>query len=401
MTDGQQGSGRTGSPVSRHPKALWDRDINWQQALYVPLTILAWVAVAVAVVWLMGHIVKTILTIVLAAIIAFALTPLVSYLERWMPRSAAIGVAYLLGFGVILGLGALLVTTVATQATALVHTLPSYANQAQQYQPQLLKLLRPFGVTEANLTHARAQSISYLQSIGTALAKDSLAIITSILGTVVDFVLVLILSIYLTSNGPRIAANLRRETPDAQERYTNRTIAAVNRVVGGYIRGTLTLALLVGVLVGIGMAILPVPYAALLGVLAFFMEFIPIIGVLVSGAVCVGIALFTGWITALLVLGYFVIVHIIEGDVVGPRIMGGAIGIHPAVALIALVAGTELFGLWGALFGAPLAGLLQALVTTAWREIRGGDPQAVVEAISRTVDNDAHGPTNTKPVPKP
>jgi predicted PurR-regulated permease PerM len=401
MTDGQQGSDRTGSPGPRHPKALWDRDIDWQQALYVPLTILAWVAVAVALVWLMGHIVKTILTIVLAAIIAFALTPLVSYLERWMPRGAAIGVAYLLGFGVIFGLGALLVTTVATQATALVHTLPSYANQAQQYQPQLLKVLRPFGVSEANLTHARAQSISYLQSVGTALAKDSLGIITSILGTVVDFVLVLILSIYLTSNGPRIAANLRRETPDAQERYTNRTIAAVNRVVGGYIRGTLTLALLVGVLVGVGMAILQVPYAALLGVLAFFMEFIPIIGVLVSGAVCVGIALFTGWFTALLVLGYFVIVHIIEGDVVGPRIMGGAIGIHPAVALIALVAGTELFGLWGALFGAPLAGLLQALVTTAWREIRGGDPQAVVEAISRTVDNDVHGPANTRPVPKP
>jgi predicted PurR-regulated permease PerM len=105
-------------------------------------------------------------------------------------------------------------------------------------------------------------------------------------------------------------------------------------------------------------------------VLAFFMEFVPILGVLISGAVCVTVALFQGWVLALIVLAYFVVVHVIEGDVVGPRIMGAAVGIHPAVALIALLAGTELFGLWGALFGAPLAGLLQAFVIAAWREVR-------------------------------
>lgn len=53
---------------------------------------------------------------------------------------------------------------------------------------------------------------------------------------------------------------------------------------------------------------------------------------------------------------YFAVVHVIEGDVVGPRIMGKAVGIYSGVALVALVAGSELFGLWGALFGPPLAG---------------------------------------------
>jgi len=155
----------------------------------------------------------------------------------------------------------------------------------------------------------------------------------------------------------------------------------VNQVVGGYIRGTLTLAALVGVLVGGGMLVLHVPYAVLLGVLAFFMEFIPIIGVLISGTVCVLITLFQGPVVALLVLVYFAVVHVIEGDVVGPRIMGKAVGIHPATALLALVAGSEVFGLWGALFGAPLAGVLQAVGTAAWRKLRGGDAQAVVQAV--------------------
>ena len=144
------------------------------------------------------------------------------------------------------------------------------------------------------------------------------------------------------------------------------------------------MATLIGVLVGGGMLALQVPYAILLGVLAFFMEFIPIIGVLVSGGVCVLIALFQSWILALVVLGYFALVHVIEGDIVGPRVMGKAVGIHPATALIGLVAGTELFGLWGALFAAPLAVLLQAIGTATWKEVRGGDPQAVIQAVVQT-----------------
>ncbi len=132
-------------------------------------------------------------------------------------------------------------------------------------------------------------------------------------------------------------------------------------------------------LVGVGMLVLRVPYAALLGVLAFFMEFIPIVGVIISGAVCVLLALFQGWLTAVLVLAYFAVVRVIEGGMVGPRVMGKAVGIHPVTALLALVAGSELFGFWGALFGAPLAGLLQPIGTAVWREVRGGDAQAVVE----------------------
>jgi len=122
------------------------------------------------------------------------------------------------------------------------------------------------------------------------------------------------------------------------------------------------------VLVGVGMQVLGVPYALLLGVLSFILEFIPILGTLASGLICVSLALTKGWVLALIVLIYFIVVHIIEGDIVGPRIVGKSIGLHPIVAMAALIAGGELFGIWGALFASPIAGVLQAFLITVWIE---------------------------------
>src|SRR5438067_2186520 len=163
---------------------------------------------------------------------------------------------------------ALVIVTAADQVTTFVHAVPGYARQLQQQEPHIVRLLSPFGVTEAKYRHAQQQVVSQLQSVGTVVAKDSLGIVASVLATIVDVVLVLILSIYFTANGRAIAQRLRRETPTPQRRHTVVMISIVNQVVGGYIRGQLSLALLIGVLVGLGMWILHVPYPVLLGILA-------------------------------------------------------------------------------------------------------------------------------------
>lgn len=387
--------------MERRSKERGSRSIptSWQRAVYIPLIALLWVAFFLTAGWLLTHVVKTVLTLLLSGIVAFALTPLVSLLARRMPRVLAIAVAYVLGFAVVFGVIALVVVTAAGQVTHLVANLPKYAHQAQRLEPQVIRLLGPLGVTQANFQHAQQQSVAHVQQVGTAVASQSLGIVGGVLGVIIDIVLVLILSVYLTANRPKIAQRLRRETPGGHRWRTDLFIGIINQVVGGYIRGMLTLATLIGVLVGVGMWMLHVPYPVLLGLLAFFIEFIPVVGVLISGAVCVVLALFVSWITTLLVLGYFVFVHIIEGDVVGPRIMGKAVGIHPATGLIALVAGTELFGIWGALLAAPIAGLLQAIGTAAWLELRGGDPGAVLhEAMDA---NEQKEPVAAVPVPKP
>jgi len=117
------------------------------------------------------------------------------------------------------------------------------------------------------------------------------------------------------------------------------------------------------------------------------LEFIPVLGTLVSGAICVLLALTRGWVIALIVLAYFVFVHIIEGDVVGPRIIGKAVGLHPVVSLTALVAGAELFGIWGALFASPVAGVIQAFIVALWSEWRETHPQEFQRAKDAVADH--------------
>jgi predicted PurR-regulated permease PerM len=164
--------------------------------------------------------------------------------------------------------------------------------------------------------------------------------------------------------------------PDQQQEKISFLLDTLQCVVGGYIRGQVLLCGLIGLLVGIGMQVIGVPFALLLGVMAFLLAFIPVLGTLVSGAFCILLALTKGgWLLAVIVLVYFLVVHIIEGDVVGPRIVGKTIGLHPIVSLAALIAGAELFGIAGALLASPVAGVLQALLIAIWIEWRATHPK--------------------------
>ena len=161
--------------ISRTPQTAGQLPASWQRALYLPLIILAWLVIVMAGAWLLAHVVKALLTLLLSGIVAFALTPLVSLLARWLPRPLAIAVAYVLGFVVALGLIAFLVVTAATQVTSLVDNLPRYARQAQHLAPRLLPLLRPFGVTPGTLHSAQQQAIGSVRGVGTTAATESLA----------------------------------------------------------------------------------------------------------------------------------------------------------------------------------------------------------------------------------
>jgi len=374
--------------------ALMTDVTKWVRRVLIPLAILAWAGVAILILWAAGYVARTILLLVIAMLLAYALSPLVTLLERVVPRFLAILLVYLIVLG---GIGTLLyfiVRTTVDQIVSLSNYLGVALTPGQNGHPSALEqTLTSLGISQDQITAARSQIVNQAEG----LAGNIVPVLTGVVGAALDIILVAVMSVYLLIDGKRVVNGLRQNMPRRQRGRIRFLLDTLQRVVGGYIRGQLLLCGLIGLLVGAGMEILGVPYALLLGVLAFVLEFIPVLGTLVSGLICVLLALTKGWLLAIIVLVYFVVVHVIEGDVVGPRIVGKAIGLHPVVSLAALIAGGELFGIWGALFASPVAGVLQALLVAIWSEWRETHPhefQAMKDKAAEQLKNVADKPVD-------
>jgi predicted PurR-regulated permease PerM len=374
---------------------------TWMRRVGLPLAILAWTGVALLILWLAGHVIQTLLLLTFAALLAYALAPAVKLLERVMPRFLAILLVYLIVLGALSALLYLIVSTAIVQVISLSDYVRFLLTPGKSGQlTPLEQTLRSLGLSQSQIASARDQVIAGLEGF----AGSVVPLLTGLVGAVLDVILVAVLSIYLLAGGARVSNWLRRNMPDQQQGRMKLLLDTLQRVVGGYMRGQLLLCGFIGLLVGVGMQIIGVPFALLLGVLAFVLEFIPVLGTLVSGAICVLLALTKGWVIALIVLVYFVVVHVIEGDVVGPRIVGKAIGLHPVVSLAALIAGAELFGITGALLASPVAGVLQALLVAIWVEWRVTHPKAFQRAKDDSVEKVeeviAETPGEPEPPPK-
>jgi predicted PurR-regulated permease PerM len=372
---------------------------KWIRRCGLPFAILAWTGVALLLLWLAGHVIRTLLLLTMAALLAYALAPAVKVLERVMPRFLAILIVYLIVLGALSALLYLIVRTAIVQFASLSDYVRFLLTPGKSGQlTPLEQTLRSFGISQSQIASARDQLAARLESF----AGSVVPLLTGLVGAVLDVILVAVISIYLLAGGSRVSDWLRRNMPDQQQGRMRFLLDTLQRVVGGYIRGQVLLCGLVGVLVGVGMQVIGVPFALLLGVLAFVLEFIPVLGTLVSGTICVLLALTRGWVIAVIVLVYFVVVHVLEGDVIGPRIVGKTIGLHPVVSLAALIAGAELFGIAGALLASPVAGVLQALLIAIWLEWRETHPKDfqrakdnIIEKAEETVADTAGDPEQT------
>lgn len=364
-------------PATKHrtPQPSQAPSSIWMERLIVSLTILAWVVLLGIAAWAIARVSSTVILFALAALLAFALYPAVRYLQRIIPRiprTIDIVIIYLVVFTALSALVYMLVRVVIDQVISLTGYVQSLltAGGPTPFTP-LVGTLDRFGISQDQMRDAGQQLVSQLQEI----ARNAIPLVSSLITVPLNILLVATLSIYLLLEGTRISDWLRNRTPMPQRGHINTFLDIMKHVIGGYIRGQLLLATTIALLTGIGMAILHVPYPLLLGVLAFILEFIPMVGALLTGVVCVAVALTQGWLIALLALAYVVFLQALEGQVLAPRMLGGSIGLHPIVSVLALLAGSELFGITGALFAAPVAGVLQALLVALWTNWRTNNPE--------------------------
>ena len=192
------------------------------------------------------------------------------------------------------------------------------------------------------------------------------SLLTGIVQALAGLVLVLMVAAFILVDLERIRQFSRSLVPSRYRADFDIVLEGVNAGLAGVIRGQFTICVVNGVLTWLGLVLFGVKYAVLLGVVAAIMSLIPVFGSILSSIPIVATALASGphgfslW-TGLAVLGWICGIHLLEANVLNPKIMGSAAKIHPVVVIFALLAGEKTYGLVGALFAVPVASIVQTV----------------------------------------
>ncbi|MFC7431682.1 MULTISPECIES: AI-2E family transporter [unclassified Agrococcus] len=333
---------------SRPPWSQWTDSFGRLATRSLQLILV--VVVVAAVVFAMMQLSLVIIPVIIALIIASAFEPVMSWLRRkGVPSVLATVLSLVALVGVLGGVVFLIVNSVQ-------HQWRSLYDQAREGIDQVIEWVAtlPFAPSDEQIGEWRDAIIDFLTSA--QFGSGALAGVGVAANLVTGIVLMVVVLFFFLKDGPRIWEFLLR--PFQGESYARAKRVGRRSVdtMGGYVRGTATVALVDAVVIGIFLAIFQIPLALPLAVLVFLFAFIPIVGATLAGALATLVALVsTDLVTALIILGIVVAVNQLEGNFLQPVVMGRSLKLHALVVLIVLTVGTVLGGILGTLLAVPLA----------------------------------------------
>ncbi|MEM9190038.1 MAG: AI-2E family transporter [Myxococcota bacterium] len=228
---------------------------------------------------------------------------------------------------------------------------------------------------------ALARQVENTEGAAVTVLKTAQVLLTTILRGAVTFSLMLMLSAYLLATSESIFGFLKSLVRPTRRHQFDALLTRIDRGLSGVVRGQLIIALVNGLLSGIGFYLFDLPYWPILTVFATLLSVIPIFGAIISSVPAVLFGLQEGVGTALGVLAWIIGIHQIEANLLNPKIMGDAAKVHPVLVVFALLAGEHLFGLAGALLAVPVLSILQSLFLH-YREVALGVARPAAESTS-------------------
>jgi len=326
-----------------------------------PRTTLRAVLVVAAVVlaaYIMYLLRKPISWIVIAAFIAVAVSGPVATLSRRMPRGLAIATVYSALIAIPLILAALLIPPLVGQAEDLVNNLPEYAQDVTTFvndSETLSSLNEDYNIT-SSLEEEAAKLPGKIGDATQTLSDIGLGLINSIFALVT----IIILSIFMVSGGRGwIKGFLKAQEPDRAKRL-KRALDHIGAAIGNYVGGALLQATIAGVLAFVVLSILGAPFAGALALIFFFGDLVPVVGATIAAALIAIVLLFVNFPVALIVwVIYSIVYQQLENYVIQPQIQQRAVAVEPFVILVAVLFGSTLFGVPGALLAIPAAASIQ------------------------------------------
>lgn len=345
---------------------------SWTRRLIIGMAIIAWIAIAGVAFWLIGLIASPLMLMLLSILIAYILSPMVKLFRRIMPNALAILLSYIVVLVVVVLFLYYVIWTAIAQLVSLIQSIQqNWPAIVQRLQP-LVDLLQQAGVSQQQFQISGQQLVDRLAGI----IGQLIPLASGVFSSFITIIIVTSLSVYFIVDGGRITRWLRTRTPIKQRTQLTYFLDILNRTMGNFLRGQILAATITTVIMGVGLWLIGVPYAMLLALVVFVFEFVPQIGSYISAAIIVIFAFITkGWQIGLIVAVFSGIVQGgIDGQILIPRILGGAVGLHPIVSMFALLVGATLFGLPGAILAAPVVGIAQIFLVSWWRAWKQAHP---------------------------
>jgi predicted PurR-regulated permease PerM len=350
----------------------------------VALQVLFVIAVVAAGLWMLSRLASVVLVLVLSTLFAYVIAPLVHLVRRpiriagrrrCLPRGLAIALVYLLIVGAVWAGGALLLPSATEQAEDIIAGAPAYTQSIVAWERGWT---RQYARLRIPIELRRAIDRSALDASEAAITYAREALLTLVRGLTYApwLVLIPILSFLLLKDAASVMRIIIRALPKSGQLRGHRLVEELNAALAAYIRAQLVACVLIGTVCGIGFAVLGVPYAVLLGVIAGILEFIPLVGPSVVAVVATIVAALHAPGLALWVVGFLVILRVVHDYMIYPRLVGQGLDLHPVVVVLSVLAGAELGGIVGLFMAVPVVAML-AVIVRHWLGWRSDDSEPV------------------------
>jgi predicted PurR-regulated permease PerM len=323
----------------------------------------------------------------IAVILASGLQPIIDWLRGRLPigRGPTILIVYGLFLATVVGLAVVVVPTALAQAQRVAASVPSTIDQARTWAATL----QPAAVSRT-VTALIDEIAATLRSAGVAQPDQVLAVGLTVAQTIMVLLTLLTVVYFWLTERARLQRYILAFVPRERRRGSHRAWNAAESRLGRWVRGELILMGAIGLGTSVAYTLLGVPAALLLGLFAALAEAIPIVGPLIGAIPAVLVAATVSPQLALVVAGVYVVLQIIEGNVLVPIVMRNTIGISPFLVIISVLIGGAAGGFAGALLAVPIAAVGEIVIEGFQRrEIPvAQDPLAADATAGRGADPD-------------
>lgn len=300
---------------------------------------------------------------VLAAILAYAFTPVAKFFQKkGLSWTLAASLTFILVLAFAVGLFFLIIPETISQLRSFIAGLPSYVENMLDVIEALEERYPSFDISKTvedyllNLSQNLEFRLSNITENVVSLVSQAVNIIF------LGFILTPFILYYFMVDAFKMRRSLVRLFPREKKEDYLFILRKADQAIGGFIRGRLLICLFVGVCVTIGLDLLNIEFALILGVVAGILDIIPYLGPIVGAVPALIFAASKSTLQVLLVGGLFVAINLVEGVFIAPKLMGKEVGIHPITVILALMIGGELFGALGLLVAIPAAGLFKEIL---------------------------------------